>query len=507
MRMSIKFIIGWMILSMVAINFPGSTLCNAASLYAQADLLDVKTRHKPEGLSTPEKDIPLTKVEKTEKKGFSKWVWIGLGVLAVGGAALALGGGGGGGGVKDGPDGDKAPACSGALSRFGMGREMFQLPGNFNSAPIRAASLDCQAGGVEQVVCEVYDATGNWLVTGGPWACEAGGGRIEGIPVGPDRIFVVLAEDELGNIRYQGETTGVSIEAGQNTQAVVIDAYLFIPTLSLPENAAQDVDLGAVSLEWELIENADAYLVQVAKDVDFETISVDETTPATVYAPPPLEPLTEYFWKISAVDMQANTGADSEVRSFVTSDCAYTILPAGNAFTNTGGTGSIDVTSSSSFCTWRVSPSESWITITSDSSESIESSDGTVTYSVAANPGAARSATITIADQTHTVEQEAAPCTYTISPPSQSVGENGGAYDVTVSATHSGCEWSTPEVDSWFRLSPTSGSGDGTVVVVTIHGVEITQMGDIADLVSVCRVLQMQGTGHADVLGRTSSAR
>ena len=105
MRMSIKFIIGWMILSMVAINFPGSTLCNAASLYAQADLLDFKTRHKPEVLSTPEKDIPLTEVEKTEKKGFSKWVWIGLGVLAVGGAALALGGGGGGDGGGDGGDG------------------------------------------------------------------------------------------------------------------------------------------------------------------------------------------------------------------------------------------------------------------------------------------------------------------------------------------------------------------------------------------------------------------
>ena len=104
MRMSIKFIIGWMILSMVAINFPGSTLCNAASLYAQADLLDTKTRHKPEVLSTPEKDIPLTEVEKTEKKGFSKWVWIGLGVIAIGGAALALGGGGGGDG-GDGGDG------------------------------------------------------------------------------------------------------------------------------------------------------------------------------------------------------------------------------------------------------------------------------------------------------------------------------------------------------------------------------------------------------------------
>jgi hypothetical protein len=107
MKMSIKIIIGWMILSMVTINFPGSSLCNAASLYAQADLFDAKTRHKPEVLSTPEKDIPMTDVEKTEKKGFSKWVWIGLGVLAVGGAALALGsggsgGGGGGGGCVDG---------------------------------------------------------------------------------------------------------------------------------------------------------------------------------------------------------------------------------------------------------------------------------------------------------------------------------------------------------------------------------------------------------------------
>ena len=57
-------------------------------------------------LSTPEKDIPLKKVEKTEKKGFSKWVWIGLGVLAVGGAALAIGGGGSGGNGDGGDGGD-----------------------------------------------------------------------------------------------------------------------------------------------------------------------------------------------------------------------------------------------------------------------------------------------------------------------------------------------------------------------------------------------------------------
>jgi hypothetical protein len=100
--MSIKFIIGWMILSMVAINFQGSTLCNAASLYAQADLFYTKTRHKPEVLSTPEQDIPRTEVEKTKKKGLTKWAWIGLGVIAVGFAALAIGNGGGGGDRDDG---------------------------------------------------------------------------------------------------------------------------------------------------------------------------------------------------------------------------------------------------------------------------------------------------------------------------------------------------------------------------------------------------------------------
>ena len=329
-------------------------------------------------------------------------------------------------------------------------------------APIRAASLDCQAGGVEQVVCEVYDAAGNWLVTGGPWACQAGSGRIERIPVGQDRIFVVLAEDDLGNIRYQGETTGVSIEAGQNTQAVVIDAYLFIPTLSVPENAAQDVDLSAVSLEWELVENADEYLVQVAKDVDFETIIINETTPATVYAAPPLEPLTEYFWKINAVDMQANTGADSEARSFVTSDCTNAISPTSQLVDRDGGLYDVTVSATQSGCEWSTSQSDSWFSLSPTSG----SGSDTVRVTVLANRRAARSATITIAGQTHTINQEEARCTYSIDPPSKLVDDEGGLYEVAVSATHSGCEWSTSQSDSWFSLSPTSGSGSGTVRVI-----------------------------------------
>ena len=50
------------------------------------------TVHSPKVWTTPEEKIP---VELVEKK-VSKWVWIGLGVLAIGGAAAAAAGAGGG---------------------------------------------------------------------------------------------------------------------------------------------------------------------------------------------------------------------------------------------------------------------------------------------------------------------------------------------------------------------------------------------------------------------------
>ena len=303
-----------------------------------------------------------------------------------------------------------------------------------DATPIRAAVLDCQAAGVAQVVCEVYDAAGNLLATGGPWPCEDGSGRVESIPVGQNRIFVALAEDDLGNILYHGETTGVIIQAGQITPGVVIDAYLFVPTLSAPENDAQDVDPSDVSLEWEPVENADEYLVQVATDVDFENIVISETTPATVYAPPTLEPSTEYFWKICAVDMQTNTGADSEIRSFVTSDCALTIVPTEQTIDAEGGTFDVAITATNDQCEWTASENVDWITLSSDSG----TGNGSVTVTVLANTGAEpRAATITIANQSLTVNQYPPdyPGVLRFSSATYSVDEDGGSVLITVTRT------------------------------------------------------------------------
>lgn len=99
-----KYMVGLLILSLIAISFPGAPLCTAASLFAQADL-DTITRHEPKIMSTPQEDIPLMQTEKSEEKGTSKWLLIGLGVLAIGGLAMAAGGGGGGGDPEPDPTG------------------------------------------------------------------------------------------------------------------------------------------------------------------------------------------------------------------------------------------------------------------------------------------------------------------------------------------------------------------------------------------------------------------
>jgi hypothetical protein len=332
-------------------------------------------------------------------------------------------------------------------------------PNQQDSALRWEAAVDCQASGIENVICTVYDASGNLLVTGDPWPCTAHTGRVEYIPAGRDRTFVVLAEDANSNIRYQGETSGITVNAGEVTQGVVVDAYLFIPTLTAPDDSAQ-VDPHTVLLEWETVQNADEYLVQVAEDIDFQSIVIDETTSAVSYAPTSLITSTQYFWKVSAVDPHTNIGAESEVRSFTTSDCAYSISPESSPFTDSGGTGSISV-SADSGCAWNASEEADWIEITSGASGN---GDGTVSYTVSANTGDARSAQITIAGQTHTVNQDPAGCSYTIAPASQTVDADGGAYDVTVTATHSGCTWSASEETGWIQIiSGTSGNGDGTV--------------------------------------------
>lgn len=142
--------------------------------------------------------------------------------------------------------------------------------------------------------------------------------------------------------------------------------------------------------------------------------------------------------------------------------CSYTLSPPGAAAPAAGGSGTVDVATATG-CDWTASSNAPWLGITGGSSGS---GSGRVTYSVAANTDvASRSGSLTIAGQTFTVTQAGAPCSYSVSPPSQTAPATGGALTFAVSAA-AGCSWTAVSNAAWITItSGTSGSGTGSVNV------------------------------------------
>jgi hypothetical protein len=140
------------------------------------------------------------------------------------------------------------------------------------------------------------------------------------------------------------------------------------------------------------------------------------------------------------------------------SGCAFSISPAATSVASSGGSGSFEV-SSGAGCGWTAASHDSWITITSGGSGT---GNGTVQFSVASTTGGQRSGTLTVADQTFTVNQGSG-CSFSISPTSTSVAASGGNGMVTVTAGN-GCDWTATSNAAWLTVtSGGSGSGNGAV--------------------------------------------
>jgi hypothetical protein len=113
-------------------------------------------------------------------------------------------------------------------------------------------------------------------------------------------------------------------------------------------------------------------------------------------------------------------------------------------------------------CSWTAASNDSFITINDGASGS---GNGTVSYTVAANPDPTpRTGSITIAGQTFTVAQAAAAsCSFTLSQQFQSPTFPAGTGSVDVT-TQDGCAWSAVSNASFLTVtSGASGTGSGTV--------------------------------------------
>lgn len=110
-------------------------------------------------------------------------------------------------------------------------------------------------------------------------------------------------------------------------------------------------------------------------------------------------------------------------------------------------------------CNWSITTAANWITFNTPTNGT---GDGMVELVAAANTTAnARTATITVGNQTFTVSQGGSNCTAALNPSSASFPNAGGAGTFAFSTS---CSWTAATTANWITItSPASGTADSTV--------------------------------------------
>jgi hypothetical protein len=141
--------------------------------------------------------------------------------------------------------------------------------------------------------------------------------------------------------------------------------------------------------------------------------------------------------------------------------CSYTLTPSSQSVGSGGGPGVTNVSAVPSTCSWTaVSNNTAWLTVTGATGGT---GDGPVNFNAIPNPnGTPRSGTLTIGGQTFTVNQAAAPCNISFSPPSQAVAATAGTGSTNVTMP-SGCSWTATSNATWLSVTGNpSGNGNGS---------------------------------------------
>jgi uncharacterized repeat protein (TIGR03803 family) len=153
---------------------------------------------------------------------------------------------------------------------------------------------------------------------------------------------------------------------------------------------------------------------------------------------------------------QAGAGAPEE--------CTYTLNATNATLTAKGGKKTVSVKVKGTDCSpWTAVSNNPFITIISGSNGT---ASGKVEYTVPGNTNTtALTGTMTIADQTFTVNQDAGGCTYKLSPKDKKFKAEGGAGTVKVTPNFSDCDWTAAvSNDSFITITNgASGTGKGTV--------------------------------------------
>jgi hypothetical protein len=141
-------------------------------------------------------------------------------------------------------------------------------------------------------------------------------------------------------------------------------------------------------------------------------------------------------------------------------NCSYALNP-GTLNVTAGPQTRIVTVQTTAGCSWSATPNP-FVSIQGPSSGT---GPGTVTFAFAANPGLARTGSVTVAGQTIPVNQGgsvSANCSYVLSSAGASVPYTGTASAVTLTTTGT-CAWQGYSSTSWLQLFPLGGTGTSSL--------------------------------------------
>ncbi|MGO9094328.1 MAG: SBBP repeat-containing protein [Bryobacteraceae bacterium] len=215
--------------------------------------------------------------------------------------------------------------------------------------------------------------------------------------------------------------------------------------------------------------------------------------------------LSTGFPTVRAIQTQNGGSYGGFVAKLRTQACSFQVTPAGPiAIPAAGASGSLGVATDGD-CQWTASSNSSWIAVTSGASGS---GNGTVAYSVAANPNPTpQSGTLTVAGQTFTVTQAGTNppgCVFYLDGLTGGFPDAGGLGRVRVTLNQTPCSWQVFSDSAWITItSATTFAASGAVLyTVSANSSGVTRTGHLTVAGQTFTVTQVAGCSF--MLGTTS---
>ena len=192
-----------------------------------------------------------------------------------------------------------------------------------------------------------------------------------------------------------------------------------------------------------------------------------------------------YDWKavaatiatVCAISASACTKTETSITapSDAPDRCGLTVTTSPSSFPSPGGQGSLTI-STARDCTWSVASNAPWVALGGAGGQG----EATIPYTVAANPvPSPRSAAIAVGAKSVAVNQQAAPCIFSLSRANDTIGESGGKLSVGVT-TLTGCRWSAATGAAWISVSSgLSGDASGTVGLTVAANAGAARVGQM----------------------------